>query len=156
ETAAAATARTARARARRMRVLRRDHTERVAIGQDVSGRRSARRGASPTMSENVQSWRGASYKDWHEARSAGRLPRAAVAGSALRRQVLHGRSEHADLLPVDLSRADGEGEERPVLSVGRGRRGGRLSAVPALPSRVLAGNARVARHVEHGFESPPP
>src|ERR1700733_12179680 len=89
----------------------------------------------------------------YDARYADLFASPAVTRSSLLRQVLHRGSGQSCLLPVDLPRADGERKERSLLCYGGGRRGSWFSALPALPSRVLARNSGLAWNVQHGLAS---
>jgi AraC family transcriptional regulator, regulatory protein of adaptative response / DNA-3-methyladenine glycosylase II len=58
------------------------------------------------------------------------------------------------LLPADLPGTDASARERQLLSERRRGTGCRLSPVPALPARDLAGARRLARHLEYGVARP--
>src|SRR5579871_2606303 len=70
----------------------------------------------------------------HDSGLASMFARPALARSALRRQVLHRSDWQPRVLSPDLSRADGEREECPLLSNCRCRSRSWIPPVPALPS----------------------
>ena len=73
----------------------------------------------------------------------------AVARSALRRQVLHWRAQHQNLLPLDLPGTYSQRKKRPLLSQRRRGGGSRIPSVSALPAGMFSWNAGLAGNVEH-------
>src|SRR5258705_8251264 len=76
-----------------------------------------------------------------------------VTRCSLRRQVLYWSDRQWGLLSSNLPSTYREREERSLLSDRRGRSRGRLSPLPALPTRKLARNSGMARNFKHGFAS---
>lgn len=86
-----------------------------------------------------------------ESGLAGLFAGTAFARCAIRRQVFYWRAGEWSVLPVDLSRADGEREELPVLCDGCCSGGSRISAVFALPAGMFAGDTGVDGNFGNGF-----
>src|SRR5262249_32838269 len=82
--------------------------------------------------------------EWPRSRLEALRPRARRARRTVRRTVLHGRADHADLLPPDVSGEARAVAQRRLLSHCGSGRSRRIPPVPALPAGDRAGNARVA------------
>src|SRR5205807_2632543 len=77
----------------------------------------------------------------------------AVAGCALRRQVLHCCAHQSSLLSVDLSCAHSERKKCTLLPQRRSCCGSWLSPVLALPAGMLARNSGLVRNLKYSLES---
>jgi len=92
-------------------------------------------------------------REGYESRLAGMFASPAITRRTLRRQVFYRRSRQRSVLPLDLSRAHGEGKKCPLFSNRRGRSRSRLSSLSALPAGKLARNSSVAGNFKHCFSS---
>ena len=72
---------------------------------------------------------------------------------ALRRQVLHRRPKHEDLLPSNLSRPNVQRDQYTLFSDCRGGRRGRFSPLLTVPARMFARSTGLGRDAKYGFPS---
>ena len=77
------------------------------------------------------------------------LPRPPDARPAFRRALVRGDHLHRHLLPAGLPGAHRQARELPLLRLGRGRPGGRLPSLLALPARDGSRPGLLARDLQH-------